>query len=339
MATNKAAYLTTIGSPFEVKPSPYPSPHDDQLIIKVHAVAINPVDLMLQSTGPQVFNRSLPAILGYDVSGQVDSIGAAVTRFKPGDYVAGLADGEAFQEHVVLAEHMTIQLSPNVNTIQGAVLPMGVTVATKMLFHPDLLALDLPSQQRVKKNETVLIWGGATSVGSMAIQLAVAAGYDVITTSSPHNFAYAESLGAEIVLDYSSPSVQAELLAAFEGRVCAGAVANGTNDPVLAEGVASACAAVVRKQGQRKVVPCTMMPTWGGKELVEGVECRFVQVLRGDRKLAGRILHDFLPGALEDGRVRAVPEAEVVGSGLESVQVGMDALRRGVSARKIVVTL
>lgn len=78
---------------------------------------------------------------------------------------------------------------------------MGVSVATKALFHRDFLALDLPSASSSPKGETVLIWGGSTSVGSNVIQLAVAAGYEVITTASPGRFEYLRGLGASQVFD------------------------------------------------------------------------------------------------------------------------------------------
>lgn len=78
---------------------------------------------------------------------------------------------------------------------------MGVSVATKALFHKDYLSLGLPSASPEPKQETVLIWGGSTSVGSNAIQLAAAAGYEVITTASPHRFEYVKGLGAAQAFD------------------------------------------------------------------------------------------------------------------------------------------
>ncbi len=87
--------------------------------------------------------------------------------------------------------------------------------------------------------------GGSTSVGSNAIQLAVAAGYDVITTASPRNFDFVTSLGASHVFDYNSPSVVKDIIAAFDARSLAGAIAFGTTS-------APACGANRRPvQGQQ----------------------------------------------------------------------------------------
>ena len=134
-------------------------------------------------------------------------------------------------------------------------------------------------------------------------------------------------------------TVRVDVLGAFEGKVCAGAVANCAaavdgDGPVVVD----ICAAVVRSCAVgRRVVAMTMVPSWG--PVFEGVECRFVEPLRGDVELASQVLHDYLPGALAEGSFRAMPRAEVVGEGLEAAQGAMDLLKKGVSAKKIVVTI
>lgn len=77
-----------------------------------------------------------------------------------------------------------------------------------------------------------MIWGGSTSVGCNALQLAKAAGYEVITTASPANFEYLKKLGASEVFDYNSSSVKEDLISAFNGKEVVGAVANAAPDPV-----------------------------------------------------------------------------------------------------------
>lgn len=126
MSVNNAAYLTATKAPLEVKSAAYPSPADDEVVIKTRAIAVNPVDHAIQEYGSDVFKFvTLPAVLGFDVAGEVEAVGSAVTRFKAGDRVAGLADG-GFQEHVLLAEHLTTLLPDSVTWVQGAVLPMLV---------------------------------------------------------------------------------------------------------------------------------------------------------------------------------------------------------------------
>lgn len=336
MSTNTAAFLTATKAPLEVKEAPYPTPADDEVIIKNHAVAFNPVDYALQEYGPETFPwLTLPKILGFDVAGEVISVGPKVTKFNIGDRVAGLAEG-GLQEYVPLSEHLTTSIPHSLSWEQAAVLPMGVSVSTKMLFHKDMLAMDLPSMTPTSKGETVLIWGGSTSMGSCAIQLAAAAGYEVITTASPHNFDYVKALGASQVFDYSSPTVKEDLLAAFKDKITAGAVANGAplkDGPFIVE----TCAHVVRSCAGKRFVAMTMVPSWGPS--FEGVQCKFSEPLRGDKDLASAVFHGYLSEALSRRSFRAMPKAEVVGKGLVSAQDALDALKKGVSAKKIVVTL
>ncbi|ROW04539.1 hypothetical protein VMCG_05080 [Cytospora schulzeri] len=336
MPSNTAAYLTTTGAPLEVKEAPYPEPKENEILIKTGAVAINPTDYSQQMMGPDVFKwLKYPAILGYDVAGQVEATGSGVTKFKVGDRVAGLANAGGFQVHTILSEHMASPIPDSLTYETAAVLPMGFSVATKALFHKDYLALDLPSANPTPKGQTVLVWGGSTSVGSNAIQLAVAAGYEVITTASPHNFDYCKRLGASQVLDYNSPTVRDELVAACKRKTTAGAIANGGMVPPSFPGIVEACAAVVLSTGGKKVLPLTMVPNF---PTPEGVEAKFVQELRQDVELGSAFFHGFLPGALAAGTYTIVPEAEVVGKGLEAIQGAMDTLKKGVSAKKIVVT-
>lgn len=343
--TNTAAYLTATKAPLEVKPSTYPVPGDDEVIIKTRAIAFNPVDTGIQELGPDVFTFiTLPAILGYDVAGEIEAIGKSVTKFHIGDRVAGLAE-RGLQHHVAIAEHLTTPIPASLPFTQAAVLPLALSTAVKALFHPDYLGLSLPlppSQTPAApaaKGKTVLICGGSTSVGSNAIQLAVAAGYEVVSTASPRNFAYVKALGAGAVFDYASPTVREDVLGAFEGTTAAGVVANAGLPSSGDAEVVEMCVEVVRRAGvgEKKLVALTMVPSWGPE--FEGVECRFVLPLRGDIELAEKVFHDFLPEALAEGKFRALPTAQVVGEGLEAAQGALDLLKKGVSAKKIVVTL
>ena len=94
------------------------------------------------------------------------------------------------------------ELPYEIPTANGVVLPLGISTAAAGLFQKDFLKLPLPTEDPEKLDRTVVIWGGSSSVGSCAIQLAVAAGADVITTASPSNFEYVKKLGAKSVFDY-----------------------------------------------------------------------------------------------------------------------------------------
>ena len=93
------------------------------------------------------------------------------------------------------------------------------------LFSTDHLALQYPSATPNSTGKTLLVWGGSTSVGSNAIQLAVAAGYEVVTTSSPRNFDYVKELGASQIFAYKSTTVVEDVIEAFEDKTIVGAAA------------------------------------------------------------------------------------------------------------------
>jgi hypothetical protein len=101
--------------------------------------------------------------------------------------------------------------------------------------------MNAPSAAPTPTGKTLLVWGGSTSVGSNAIQLAVAAGYDVITTASPRNFAYVKRLGAREAFDYRSKTVVSDIVSALRGREIAGALAIGAGSAAACIDIVGAC--------------------------------------------------------------------------------------------------
>ena len=345
--TNTAAYLTSEKSPLTISSAPYTSPSSSQLVIRTHALAINPVDWAIQSLGSALFPwLTYPKVIGSDIAGEVVEIGSATTRFKVGDRVVALAAGlttdasqSAFQEYVVVAENMTSPIPDSLAYENAAVLPLGISTAASGLFQKDFLALQHPTfPARPSTGETLLIWGGATSVGANAVQLAVAAGYEVISTSSPKNFDFVRSLGASEVFDYNSATVTKEILAAVKGKKMAGAMAIGGLDPATTVVVARACLDVVKGSEGRKFV--TMAVRFDEKEVPEGVEAKFVfgSGLK-DNEVGPAIFEHFLPKALVEEGYRAVPEPFVGGKGLEGIEGAFEVSKKGVSAKKVVVSL
>ncbi|KAM0498599.1 hypothetical protein ACHAP8_006222 [Fusarium lateritium] len=336
MPENKAAYLVAAKTPLELKSAPYPEPQDDQVIVKNHAISLNPVDCAQQKLGTLFPWLKFPAILGCDVAGQVVALGSGITKFKIGDRVAGYNMG-TFQEYVPVREHSCAKIPDNISFEQAAVLPLCLSVAVKTLFHPEYLALNLPTPDTRASGKVILVWGGSTSVGCNIIQLAKAAGFEVITTASPRNFDYLNKLGASQVFDYSSPFVKQDLLTAVQGKTVAGSIANGGLDVSQYASIVETCAAVaLSSPGNCKLVPLTMVP---GFPLPEGVETKFVVPLSTDKELSSWIYNDYISGELTKGTFVPAPEAKVVGHGLDSLQAAMDILDAGVSAKKIVVTM
>ncbi|CAF3469774.1 hypothetical protein FGSG_06624 [Fusarium graminearum PH-1] len=336
MSENKAAYLVAVNTPLELKSAPYPEPEDGQVIVKNHAVALNPVDCAQQKLGTYFPWLKFPAILGSDVSGQVVALGSGITKFKIGDRVTGSTMG-SFQEYVPVKEYSCAKIPDNISYEKAATLPLCLSVAVKALFHPEYLALDLPAPDTEANGKVILIWGGSTSVGCNTIQLAKAAGFEVITTASPRNFDYLKKLGSSQVFDYNSTSIKQDLLAAVHGKTVAGCIANGGLDPSQYAPIVEACAAVALSSPDNcKLVPLTMVPRF---PLPEGVETKFVVPLSTNKDLSSKIFNDYISDELASGNFIAAPEAKVVGHGLSSLQAAMDILNAGVSATKIVVTM
>jgi len=373
MPTNTAAWIKAKKARLDVGPAPYTAPGDDQIVIRNHAAAINPLDWIIQVAGNVAYRwLKYPTVLGSDVAGEVVEVGQAVTRFRVGDRVLGHAVGSdkdsnnaaegGFQLYTVVLERMAAPIPDAMAFEDAAVLPLGVSTAACGLFQKDQLGLRYPSANAVPTGETLLVWGGSTSVGSNAIQLAVAAGYEVITTSSPRNFEYVKSLGASQVFDYNSPTVVPDIIAAFKGRTLAGAIAFGTTSAPACVRIVGAC-----EKGNKFVSigsPPVSFESLAGdshgrfdllrlvRRLVtsnvalqvnarrRGIRSKYIfgTTLKAN-EVSLAIYRDFLPAALADGRYVAAPKPSVVGNGVGDFQQAMDIQLKGVSAAKVVVAL
>ncbi|KAH9883800.1 putative zinc-binding alcohol dehydrogenase domain-containing protein cipB [Xylariomycetidae sp. FL2044] len=344
MPANLAAYLVGTGKPYEVRDAPYPTPGDKQVIIRAHTIALNPCDYGFQMFGQAFFPwLKYPAVVGEDVAGEVVAVGPGITRFKTGDRVTGHS-ACAFQKYPILDEHKACAIPDTLSFERASVFPLTFSTAVLGLFHRDYLALKLlrldptTTPTSTATGKTVLIWGGATSVGSNAIQLAVAAGYEVISTSSPRNFEHVKGLGASQVFDYKSPTVEQDLVAAFRGKTSAGALAIGGVVPAEYPSIMRACAAVVTSVEGSNFVAIAMRPP---DELPANIRTKFIDgsLLAREEELGYALYGDYLPRALAAGSFRPAPNPEVVGNGLESVQAGLDTLKAGVSAKKLVINI
>ena len=234
----------------------------------------------------------------------------------------------------------------------AAVLPLALSTTACGLFQKDHLALQYPSANPKTTGETLLVWGGSTSVGSNAIQLAVAAGYEVITTSSPRNFYYVKKLGASQVFDYNSKTVVEDVIEALRGKTIAGALAIGTGSAELCSDIVHACngnkfvSMASPSVSLEKPLPLLILQFLSSSISMQ-VKTRMRHISKKsifgstlmDNEVSKVIYEDFLPKALADGHYVAAPEPAVVGKGLEYVQTGMDTQKQGVSAKKVVVSL
>ncbi|MDH2078045.1 zinc-dependent alcohol dehydrogenase family protein [Pseudomonas atacamensis] len=194
----KAMILKSFGGPdsFELSDVPKPVPQAGQVLVRVHATSINPLDYQVRR-GDYPDLVPLPAITGHDVSGVVEAIGPGVSAFAPGDevwYTPQIFDGQgSYAEYHVAAESIIARKPASLSHLEAASLSLvGGTVWE---------ALTVRAVLRV--GESILIHGGAGGVGHVAIQVAKAMGARVFTTVREANADFVRSLGADVVIDYT----------------------------------------------------------------------------------------------------------------------------------------
>ncbi|CAG7965167.1 unnamed protein product [Penicillium olsonii] len=183
-----------------------PSPDAFELLIRVHAVALNPSDWMALDT----FARP-GAGAGYDFAGEVVEMGERVSDWAVGDRLAGFVHGchaanytiGAFREYLTADSELVIRLPDHVSFDAASTLGMGISTAAQALYQS--LNLPLPVSNPTPIAQSILIYGGASATGSIAIQLAKLSGLHIITTCSEQNIPWMLSLGADEVVDYKQP--------------------------------------------------------------------------------------------------------------------------------------
>jgi NADPH2:quinone reductase len=193
----KAFQVQTPDGPFiEVElPTPTPAPH--QVLVKIHSAGVNPLDTKIRAGQGSHANQPLPAILGLDMAGRVESVGSTVTTFAPGDDVFGMVGGIGKQQGT-LAEYIAADASllahkPKSLTMREAsALPLVTITAWEGLV--DRAAIQ--TRTAVHASQTVLIHAGAGGVGYAAVQIALAYGARVFATVSADKRSLIEALGA-----------------------------------------------------------------------------------------------------------------------------------------------
>ena len=219
--SNPTFWQDKAGIPGVIREDPITELEAGQVLVKVHSWAMNPADAMLQDVALPIVKY--PVILGQDVAGIVENVGAtAASKFKKGDRVFGFSHNNGFKAYVTLNHVMTALIPDSLSFAEASVFPLSVTTSSMSLFGKEFLALSPPSIDATSTGKSVLIWGGSSALGSNAIQMTKAAGYEVVTTCSARSFDYVKSLGADKAFDYSSPSVADDVATELDKGVCAG---------------------------------------------------------------------------------------------------------------------
>jgi alcohol dehydrogenase len=192
----KALAIRRYKGPMEMMELPRPEPGPGELLVRVRAAGVNPVDYKIRDGAVKVLLPfSFPLILGTDLAGDVEAIGPGVTKFTLGDAVYARLDNDrigAFAEYAVVRESAAARKPAGLGYTQAASLPLVGLTAWQTLIE---LA-------RLRAGQKVLIHAGSGGVGTFAIQLAKHLGAQVATTASTKNHALVKSLGADVAIDY-----------------------------------------------------------------------------------------------------------------------------------------
>jgi NADPH:quinone reductase-like Zn-dependent oxidoreductase len=204
----KAIQIQTYGAPdvLHLTGLAKPTCKEDEVLIKVGAAGVNPIDYKVrEGIYAEVFNHTLPLILGWDLAGTIESIGSKVNDFNVGDEVFGLVNfpsaGNCYAEYVAVKANEIYLKPPSLSVEQAAACPLVALTAWQCLFETGNLS----------KGEKVLIHAGAGGVGHVAIQLAKAKGAYVYATCSQANHEFVSSLGADQTVDYKNTNFENEV--------------------------------------------------------------------------------------------------------------------------------
>ncbi|KAF7548537.1 hypothetical protein G7Z17_g6996 [Cylindrodendrum hubeiense] len=351
-STHIAALLPATAKDLVLEKRQTPSPGAGEVLIRNHVIAINPVDWKRQTWGFRI--SAYPAVLGADVCGIVTDVGSSVTAFKPGDRVFSLAhsfcsgnnDHGAFQDYTVTNAAATGSLPKDISFQQGATLPTAVGTACMALF--DVLDLPRPS---IKKHASqvdsssepsplsptsILVWGGASSAGSMTIQIARLAGLTVFATASERHHAYLRSLGASVLVDYHSPTVVEDLIAAAER---AGTQISHAVDTISAPQTLAPVVQILSRStaANKKLAHTVGWPADLPKS--DNIENQWVaadDLWERRQDLSVWLYNEAMPEWLEQGDIMPA-RYRVIDGGLSGLQGALDELKKGVSGEKLVV--
>lgn len=197
----KAIVYPTYGSPdvLELQDIDKPTPQDNQVLVKVHAAAANPLDWHRMRGAPFLVRLSdglrkpKNPRLGADIAGRVEAVGRAVTAFQPGDDVFGEIGAGGFAEYVCVKEAALVSKPANLSFAAAAAAPVAALTALQ----------GLRNHGKLQSGQKVLINGASGGVGTFTVQMAKAFGAEVTGVCSTRNLELVRKLGADHVIDYT----------------------------------------------------------------------------------------------------------------------------------------
>ncbi|KAL1592723.1 putative secondary metabolism biosynthetic enzyme [Paraconiothyrium brasiliense] len=324
-----------------------PTPKQGSLLVRVHAVALNPRDAKIVD-----FNKSPGSLGGCDFAGTVEKVGEGVTRFKEGDRILATTFGSdpwdktvgAFADYALAEEDISCHIPKDFSFEQAC--SIGLSLATAGLALFSYPGLELPLQ--AGSGGTVLISGGATATGTMATQLLKMAGYTPIVTCSPANNALCESYGAAACFDYHSPNWGADIRMYTENklRFVLDCVTDSTNMKMCYDAIGSSGGSYIALENLTTTVKYTRRDVRADWFLADAIMGDGVHMTgtygrppSPEHREFGKQLFALAEGWLRDGRVKHHP-LEVQQGGLSKLPEYLEDMKLGkVHAKKLVVPL
>ena len=206
MTTMKAMCIRSFGGPevLELADVEKPQPGNDEVLIRVRAASVNPVDYKIRAgTYPVVKQDQLPKVLGRDVAGEIERCGREVRNFNEGDTVYAMLDGGpgGYAEYVTVRADLVAPKPGQLDYRAAAAVPLAGLTAWPGLF----------DHGHLQPGQRVLIHGGAGGVGHLAVQFAKARGATVVTTVGTEDVEFVKQLGADQVVDYTHERFEDEV--------------------------------------------------------------------------------------------------------------------------------
>ncbi|SAK44354.1 zinc-containing alcohol dehydrogenase superfamily protein [Caballeronia hypogeia] len=202
MSTMQALVLHHHNGPLELTELARPEPRAGEVLVRIAASGLNPLDAKIRAGAAAHAKHPLPLVLGIDMSGIVEAVGAGVDTFKPGDAVYGMTGGVggiqgSLAQYASVDAALLAHKPANLSLRDAAALPLAFITSFAGIV----------DRAHLRAGQTVLVQGGAGGVGHISVQLALATGAHVFATASKKDHAYVESLGATAI-DYRTMTVE-----------------------------------------------------------------------------------------------------------------------------------
>ncbi|KAF8804124.1 GroES-like protein [Phlegmacium glaucopus] len=337
-STQKALLVDAKFGKFVLDTVPVPNPGPGEILVKVKAASLNPVDWKVQKYG--IFVETYPAVLGTDIAGDVEELGEGVTDLKKGDRV--VLQGQfknaysGFQQYTLGIASTVAKIPSNISYDEASTLPVALTAAYVGLYNknPNGLGLVPPVSPEGKgkyAGTPIVILGGSSSVGQNAIQLAKISGFSpIITTASLKHAEFLKSLGATHVIDRN---VSASALATEVSSI--------TQDAPIKHAVDSISLADTQQAAYELLAPGGQLATFLSVAVKTTKEKNVIAVLGTIRhpaniELLETLYHDNLEQLLKEGTIKP-NQVEVLPDGLAGISDGLKRMEAGQISRSKLV--